>query len=486
MDKLAHEGLCVSYARVRNNIQQAISSQLCKQYKKDGIVCPPSLKYGIFTSCTIDNIDHNLSSSTAKKSFHGTSISIFQHPTVEEEYIPFKLESRETYDQFVRELPSNYTEIMPTRGGKAEPPPSQASNISNEKSIAEEALLWTTKLTTNEGTLLDRISFSGFYSQQVVKNICTSTSQLMPLLQESINSPTMVRHCMSVIQGVTKKLNPEQSTMITADQLVYTLGKQIQWMYPDEFRYVFWMMGISILNLIGNWLDGSGCVDVFKKEFINTPGRVESFLQGTNVKRSRYAHQLSLASLLRLARDSFDEKTENLTYDEWKKFLSASSVNASYWFTVIQLEILLFMLVRSVREANFDLLLRRLQDIIPWLFAMDLVHYSRWMSVFIHDLRRLPDTHPDVFQRFQEGQFTIKKSARVFSNMAKDQAHEQNNKLVKIDGGDIGIMENDTALLNWAISGPQISQMLQIFSNSDTNMWDLVYTIRQLIRQVGS
>ena len=162
VDKLAHEGLCVSYARVRN-IRQTISYQLCKQYKKDGIVCPPSLKYGIFTFCAIDNIDHNLSSSTAKKSFHGTSISIFQHPTVEEEYISFKLESRETYDQFVRELPSNYTEIMPTRDGKSEPPPSQPSNISNQNSIAEEALPWTTKLTTNEGTLLDRISVSAFY-----------------------------------------------------------------------------------------------------------------------------------------------------------------------------------------------------------------------------------------------------------------------------------------------------------------------------------
>ena len=54
--------------------------------------------------------------------------------------------------------------------------------------------------------------------------------------------------------------------------------------------------------------------------------------------------------------------------------------------------------------------------------------------------------------------------------MAIDQAYEQNNKLVKIDGDTIGILENDTSLLNWAISGVQISQMLQIFSNSDTNL----------------
>ena len=52
---------------------------------------------------------------------------------------------------------------------------------------------------------------------------------------------------------------------ITAGQPVYTLGKQIQWMYPDEFGDVFWMMGIlhiemDVLNHIGNWLDGSGLV----------------------------------------------------------------------------------------------------------------------------------------------------------------------------------------------------------------------------------
>ena len=194
----------------------------------------------------------------------------------------FKLESRQTYDQFVRSYHRITLKSCPPVVEKSGPPPSQASNISNEKSIAEEALLWTTKLTTNEGALLDRISFSAFYSQQVVKNICTSTSQLMLFLQGSINSPAMVRHCMSVIQGVTKRLNPEQSTVITADQPVYTLGKQIQWMYPDEFEDVFSMMGIlhiemDVPNLNGNWLGGSWWVDVFKKAFINTSGRVESF-----------------------------------------------------------------------------------------------------------------------------------------------------------------------------------------------------------------
>ena len=38
-----------------------------------------------FTTATVDNIDHNTSLTTAVSLFHGTSISLTQHPTVEGE-----------------------------------------------------------------------------------------------------------------------------------------------------------------------------------------------------------------------------------------------------------------------------------------------------------------------------------------------------------------------------------------------------------------
>jgi hypothetical protein len=37
----------------------------------------------VFTTAAVDNIDHNPSSTTSKSSFHGTGISIFQHPADE-------------------------------------------------------------------------------------------------------------------------------------------------------------------------------------------------------------------------------------------------------------------------------------------------------------------------------------------------------------------------------------------------------------------
>ena len=45
--------------------------------------------------------------------------------------------------------------------------------------------------------------------------------------------------------------------------------------------------------------------------------------------------------------------------------------------------------------------------------------------------------------------------------MPEDQAHEQNNKTIKIDGGAIGILDNATALIKWMIAGPEIARLLE-------------------------
>ncbi len=49
--------------------------------RKKGAVCPPQLQLGLFAVSTVNNLDHNASSTTATGSFHGTGISLFQYPT---------------------------------------------------------------------------------------------------------------------------------------------------------------------------------------------------------------------------------------------------------------------------------------------------------------------------------------------------------------------------------------------------------------------
>ena len=118
---------------------------------------------------------------------------------------------------------------------------------------------------------------------------------------------------------------------------------------------------------------------------------------------------------------------------------------------MLELETLLFMFIRSLRSADFDSFRRCLKEIIPWMFAMDHVHYSRWLSVFLHDLERLDDTNENIFQNFMEGRFVVNKTGKPFSCIAEDQAHEQNNKRIKGDGVTVGILDSEEALLKCAI-----------------------------------
>ena len=373
-------------------------------------------------------------------------------------------------------LPASYTCIIPTSNCKPEPPTTEEfarAELQLKENLQDSKFQeWLQRMETFSITdaIEDRASFSAFFSQMNSQQTFNTSSTLLPLIYESINSPAMVRHCMNLIKVLTNNLNPSQVSVITGDQPVYALGKQVQWMFPDAYRNVFSftrMMGqvqlhieMAFMNAIGDWLEGSGWVEIFEKARITTPGRIESFLTGRKVKRTRYAHQLSLAALTKLSKQAFEDQNEYTDFDHWKEKAEEKSANSVFWFRVIELESILFEFIKSLRQADFPSFVSSLKKIMPWMFSLDHVHYSRWMSVFLKDLTELPAKHEEIFQQFVKGFFTVKKSGREFSCIGIDQAHEQNNKLIKIDGGAIGIFDNPGALLRWAVAGPMIGNIL--------------------------
>ena len=112
IDKLYSLGLSISYERVL----EKTGNKICERFESEKTVCPPTLRKGLFTYGTIDNIDHNPSFSTSQSSFHGTGISLFQNREQENdgqgrltEYVPTKDTKREKQ----LPLPTAYTQAMP-------------------------------------------------------------------------------------------------------------------------------------------------------------------------------------------------------------------------------------------------------------------------------------------------------------------------------------------------------------------------------------
>lgn len=115
--------------------------------------------------------------------------------------------------------------------------------------------------------------------------------------------------------------------------------------------------------------------------------------------------------------------------------------------------------VRSLREADFKLYIDSLSKLVPWFFSLDHIH--GYHAVHLRDMVTLAEKHPAVYQEFLRGNFTVNKTGHTFSNIAIDQAHEQNNACVKGDRGAVGLTQNPAALQRWMVSGPVVIEEFQ-------------------------
>ena len=115
IDSFFNMGLCISYDRVLA-ISTDIANSVTTRFEHEGVVCPPKLRGKVFTTAGVDNIDYNPSSTTAHDSFHGTAISLVQHPTTSnkgnDRGIPVLNTAAESQRK-IAQLPEAYTNVPP-------------------------------------------------------------------------------------------------------------------------------------------------------------------------------------------------------------------------------------------------------------------------------------------------------------------------------------------------------------------------------------
>ena len=80
IEKLSKLGLCISKYRV-SQLSISMGNTVIEANERDDMVLPMSLKLGVFSTTSVDNIDFEMQSSLSTSSLHGTAASINQHST---------------------------------------------------------------------------------------------------------------------------------------------------------------------------------------------------------------------------------------------------------------------------------------------------------------------------------------------------------------------------------------------------------------------
>ncbi len=137
----------------------------------------------------------------------------------------------------------------------------------------------------------------------------------------------------------------------------------------------------------------------------------------------------------------------------------SASPTFQFWNIILKFEILVLILVRAHRQKNFDLFIEALEALTPWFFVLDHPNYARWIPIHLRDMKALSAQAKEQLKN----SWVIPKSQKKYSCMPIDQAHEQNNELVKGSGGAVGLTENPSAFRRWMVAGPEQARIINEF-----------------------
>ncbi|KAE8740709.1 hypothetical protein FOCC_FOCC013765, partial [Frankliniella occidentalis] len=283
----------------------------------------------------------------------------------------------------------------------------------------------------------------------------------------------MIRHGMDLVIQLTKVLNSEQKAVMCLDLQLYIIAKKIQWHWPDLYgeREIVLLLGPlhieqAFLRMLGEYMEGCGWTTIITHSGIATSGSAEALMKVTHIKRAREAHQITAAVLHCLLMEEFTNSHPeggDIELQQWIDERVKLSPTFLFWFTLLNLEIMLLDFVRSVRLGHYSNFKEALKAMAPcWK-----EHAQVFTKLFQKVSYGLCCACACENSYIAWSQFVVNKTNNLFSSLGIDHAHEQNNASVKGKGGISGLTHDPSALRRWTIGGPEITRILNEFENEE-------------------
>ena len=131
------------------------------------------------------------------------------------------------------------------------------------------------------------------------------------------------------------------------------------------------------------------------------------------------------------------------------------------WLQFLEMVAILRRSVKAERTGNFELQLQCVKDMLPCFAASGHNDYLKSARLYLQQLLELRVTHPDVFQRFMKGHYSIRRSNRYWAGLSSDLVIEQVlMRSLKTNGGltrGTGIGEHER--LVWLLSMPACAEV---------------------------
>lgn len=507
-------GLAISYDEILRYHSDMAS--LVAEMSKDHVPFPSHFSPSQFTIGAFDNFDHEEATLSGIGGSHDTVLILMQDkslgpqkqgkPNMSETGIIHR--ERQFNKELICQELRNYNKSSkkPALSAEYEVPSNLFEmDVPDYQKIRNKDTAWTlSRLDVSDinGGINASCSdqrmptWSAFNSLVTDEEVAQKIIGFLPVLPYPVTEYATVYTALKNFQDILGQL--EQSHLpVACDEGVYHIAREIVMNKPSEFNNIILCLGSFhlikvVLGAIGKYIDGCGAETIFVESGAFGKNVVRSVLDGTHYTRSlkgltmlsecierlqwaeffkihgvdQYMAELQL---LKLLKGCVSEKDREGSKEHLDTFLSTSSQliadfngfrsdsrtkseTFEFWDRFVEMVGILRDLVRADREGDWNLHLRSVQAVLPLFAGCDRVNYLRWASVYLEDMRQLPQVSPLVHQNFLAGKFVVKRTEGKFSAVGADMCLEQTiNRSQKNVGGVIGNTKRKQFVAQWEI-----------------------------------
>lgn len=511
-------GHCISYEGIQKVDTSIAKYELSKYKENNNTITPSNLVHNKFTQFAVDNIDIIEDVLDGKGTFHATQCAAFQcgvnpDSSCNKDIGKSRSLGPSLPDDFHKILNSGY--VVRQRPKPIFDIKIQQQWFKTEKYVLDQAksrdIAWL--LCRMEGPNQQHIpAWTGF--NHLVSQSDTDVNSVghMPILTAPADDMNTVYTLITRCKHISDSLSLSH-TVITFDQALYYRAKEIIWLKHPELKSVIVRLGsfhtaMNFLKVIGQHMERSGLRDVWVESGVFGETSTINMLTGKSYNKAVRGHKLTLEALWRILWPKFIEwvdqvpeikhaqliikelvqklKNHDLNVEEEyeelvsllyqilkeiDQFDESQKNKKTYklWRQYMDMVFTLLAFIRADREGNWSLHLESFTKMLPLFHRYDHTNYARWGTIYLTEMRSLPDTAPEVNQEFQKGNFSIKRTKSNFSQIGPDQALEHINRVAKVSGGLIGITRNPAARDRWCLTLNEKSSI----SNATLRMFDI-------------
>ena len=265
-----------------------------------------------------------------------------------------------------------------------------------------------------------------------------------PLIPGSSTDYNTIYTVLKMVQEMVRNLGQEDC-VITFDLAIFMKAKEIQWRYAETFSDVVIRLGgfhiiLNYMSLLGKKYQDCGLEDLLIESGLYGPATASSILKGKSYNHCIRAYRLLNEAMFQLQWEEFLELNPNILdpflfqnleaakesylrendstlllqniegcvktlHQSFEKFREDSGEKSHLFKFFDQLRDMLQIIdhfTRAERIGNWKYHLETVVKMIPYFFAFDRPNYSRWLPIYVGDMKSLDKSNPRVSQGLKE------------------------------------------------------------------------------------